>query len=177
MSLAKNICEVSPAWKVVCMEPKKLVMLMEEIRRSPVDMVNIPLFTKFMHVGWCRISSINSIDRWGPSWPSKEPGIRSQIPTFRWIRPGLAPWMTTQPRQCFFVDSTGVGVFGPVLLELNDDYWLVYSCCLCSEVEFDIFGQSSVRMLHSFLSKGGRSKSPGKVFIGSDVWWSALWSG
>ena len=39
-----------------------------------------------------------------------------------WIRPGLAPWMTMQPRQCFFVDSTGVGVFGPVLLELNDDY-------------------------------------------------------
>ena len=31
---------------------------------APVDMVNVPFFTVqgFIHVGWCRISSINSTD-------------------------------------------------------------------------------------------------------------------
>ena len=30
---------------------------------APVDMVNIPLVTGFLHSGWCRISSINSSGR------------------------------------------------------------------------------------------------------------------
>ena len=38
-----------------------LILLMEEIRRSPVDMENLPLFTRFIYPRWCRISSINSI--------------------------------------------------------------------------------------------------------------------
>ena len=29
---------------------------------APVDMVNIPLFTGFIHPSWCRISSINSVN-------------------------------------------------------------------------------------------------------------------
>ena len=45
-----------------------ILRLMAEIRRSPVDMVNIPLFIGFQHhPRWCKISAINSSFLFG--WP------------------------------------------------------------------------------------------------------------
>ena len=51
-----------------------MTLLIGKIQRSPVDMVNIPLFTRFStaQLSWCRISSNNSM--WKKRDMQKNPG-------------------------------------------------------------------------------------------------------
>ena len=110
---------------------------------APVDLVNIPLFTRFIHPSWCRISSINSLTAQVPNTHRK---IAKGVLVSQWdIKVNIEA--LTVFLQCEFLEVFGFAAiffetkklwstWSPVLPFLMDDTSTQIVIFLASHVSF-----------------------------------------